>query len=176
MLTIEFLEKVRKKYMEKFGFTEDMANDRIFFISHNNEKLLALIEFYNYMSNDKNLYLFDCDKVEDWNSSPIAQIKFLDRKDEFYLRRLEYIDNNYRGKGYATDFMKGLEKYCKRNDYKTITGELIPLHGENEEYVQKFYERNGFEITIDEQNQKHINKVIKNENIEIQENAEELSL
>ena len=110
--------------------------------------------------------MFDCDKVDDWNASPIAQIKFLDNNDRFYLRRLEFIDNSYKGKGYASDFMKGLEKYCIKNNYKTIAGEMIPLHNESEEYVQKFYEKNGFKIIADEQGQKYINKEINKVDVE----------
>ena len=118
-------------------------------------------------------YLFDANTIDDLYNSPIAQIKFMDDdKTDMFIRRLEFIDNNFKGKGYASALIKCFELYSQNNNYKNIVGELVPLHNEPAEKVTKYYLKNGFEIKTDQNNEPHIFKKIKNINTKIVEGVQ----
>ena len=156
------IEKIKLKYMDKYGLSEEQANDKLVFCKHNN-KLLVGMAFCDKSVQDQNFYLFEADQVDCLYNTPIAQIKFLDdNKPTMFIRRLEFVNDKYKGKGYATSLIKCFEAYCKNNGLEQLTGELIPLHGEQPNKVEKFYLKNGYKISLDQNNQKHISKSIKN--------------
>ena len=52
------------------------------------------------------------------------------------------------------------ESYCQKNDYKNISGEMIPLHDVSEDVVENYYRRNGFDI-VQQDGQKMIDKKVE---------------
>lgn len=172
------LNKAKKLISNKFSIPMSLLDDSACFMERQDGKLLALVSFFNYDLNDNCLYLYDCDTLNQFYTKPIMQIKFQDKKyNEFYLRRLEYCDysnKEYLNKGYASNFMKLLEEFALKNNYKLITGELIPLHGANPQHVEDFYLKNDFKTYIGDNNQKCIFKKINIKKNDFADNEEKL--
>lgn len=163
--------ETREKYKERYDLTDAQADDLIIF-EHNN-KLLVGMAFCDRMLQDQNFYLFDADTITELNNMPIAQIKFLEnQKPIMFIRRLEFVDNSFKGKGYATALLKSFEEYCRQNGYTCITGEFVPLHNEDERKVAKFYDKNGYHFCCDEQGQPHIIKKLEQQKT----NAEDMDM
>jgi hypothetical protein len=138
----------KQKYMDRYDLTENQAKQKMMFFYDDKKELFVAMEFSNYHFQDKNFYLFKANNIDNFSNEPIAQIKFMKQKnDELFIRRLEFINNNYKGKGYASAFIKCFEHFAEKENCKTITGELVPLHNETEQKVKNFYLRNGFVIT-----------------------------
>ena len=161
------MKKIKQIYKDKFNFSDIAADYKIFFDSVDTINL-AGVHLYSDL-NDNNFYLFDCKDAERWDASPIAQIKFqFADNNTIFIRRLEFINNQYKGKGVASKFIKMFENFCTKNGYANIFGEFDPLHGESEEKVKNFYLRNNYEFkTIS--NKLHIYKLLK-QDINIDEN------
>ena len=162
-----FMESIDNKIIEsiksKYDLIDIELEQKLVLHKQPNGKILAGITFYNDLQ-DKCFYLFDIKDngtSEEYEFIPVAQIKFLLYKnDTVFIRRLEFINQDYKGKGYASCLISFFEEYCYRHNYQLITGELIPLHNEPFENVKKFYTRNGYKIsTINGQNM--ISKVVE---------------
>ncbi len=151
-----------KNIKEKYGLIDLEIERNLILHKNKNGEILAGLMLNNFLQ-DKCFYLF---KVElnkeniDEQFSLISQIKFFSNKDSIFIRRLEFTDQNNKGKGYASQMIKYFEEYCDKNDYKSIYGELIPLHNESLEKVEKYYLRNGYKIST-ENGQKMINKTLE---------------
>ena len=161
------IKELKQKLMEKLDIMECFAEDRMFFIQHSKNKMLVGVEMFDYSAQDKYFYLYDSQDilnadVDDFYQ-PVAMIKFMpnqNSKDEMFIRRLEFINDDCRGKGYASCLMKVFESYCAKNGYKTISGELIPLHDIPENIVENYYVKNGFDI-LQPSGQKLIDKKVE---------------
>lgn len=147
------IKELKQKLMEKLDIMECFAEDRMFFIKHSKNKMLVGVEMFDYSAQDKYFYLYDSQDILNTDIDnfyqPVAMIKFMPNqysKDEMFIRRLEFINDDYRGKGYASCLMKVFESYCEKNGYKIIGGELIPLHDIPENIVENYYVKNGFDI------------------------------
>lgn len=172
------LNMAKRLISNKFSIPASLMENSVCFKERKDGKLLALVSFFNYNLNDNCLYLYDCDKLNQFYLQPIMQIKFQDKKyNEFYLRRLEYCDysnKEFIRHGYASDFMALLTEFAKKNNYKLITGELIPLHNADFNHVEKFYLKNDFKIYVGENNQKCIFKMIENKTKNYSDEEEKL--
>ena len=140
------MEKLIEKFIVQFGLDKNFVDSNLVCVKHKNGENLLIHDNFDSQS----LFLYHYDEKKDM-FSPIMQIKYIDRKldkkeKELYIRRLEFIDNNFKGKGYASTFMKGLTRYCIVNNIDYITGEFEPLHNEPVKKVRDFYIRNGFAI------------------------------
>lgn len=163
-----FMENLKKFYMEKYDMSSIDAKYNMFFDKIHHNQVVG-IKLSNTIA-DSNFYLFDCKDKDSLNMNPIAQIKFQLLEDgTVFIRRLEFINNNYKGKGYASKLISLFEKFCIKNGYEKILGEFDPLHGESEETVKNFYLRNNYEFK-NISNKLHIYKLLKqninNENLE----------
>ena len=147
---------------EKYGLIDLEIEQNLVLHKNKNGEILAGLMLNNFLQ-DKCFYLF---KVElekeniDEQFSLISQIKFFSDKNSIFIRRLEFTDQNNKGKGYASQMIKFFEEYCNKNDYKSIYGELIPLHNESLEKVENYYLRNGYTIST-ENGQKMISKSLE---------------
>lgn len=158
------IKQLKQKLMQKLNIEDCFAEDRLFFIQHSKDKMLVGVEFYDACKSDKYFLLYDSQDIlsgQDFNV--LANINFMpnqNKQNEMYIRRLEFLDDSNRNKGYASCMMKLFESYCSKNKYNAISGEFLPLHNATEEVVENYYKRNGFEITK-QGNQKMIYKVVK---------------
>ena len=152
--------------MEKLDIMDCFAEDRLFFMQHSKDKMLVGVEQFDYANQDKYFFLYDSAEIlnsQDDFYGPVAMIKFMpnqNNKDEMFIRRLEFINDNCRGKGYASCLIKLFEAYCEKNNYKNISGEMIPLHGVPEDVVENYYVKNGFTISQSD-GQKMIDKKVQ---------------
>lgn len=165
----------KERLMYKLDIGECFAEDRMFFMQYSKDKVLAGVEFYDSSMQDKLFFLYDSQDVlskdEDDFIQPVAMIKYMPHendKSDMFIRRLEFINDAYRGKGYASCFIKLFEAYCNKNKFNSLSGELIPLHNVPEEIVQGYYEKNGFTVTAPN-GQKLINKPVEKQEQEIVE-------
>lgn len=155
------IKTIKQKIMDRFDLIESQASNNLVFFEHGNKILVGMF-LYNYASSEQNYYLYDGDKLDEFTAGLIAQIKCLpENKPTMFIRRLEFADNSYKGKGYASALIQCFEHYCAKNGFTTITGEFIPLHNEPEQKVAAYYRKNGYDIIKDQQGQNHIYKKIK---------------
>lgn len=160
------IKQCKTKLMEKLDILDCFAEDRLFFIEHSKGKVLVGVEQFDYSNQDKYFFLYDGADIlnsEDDFYGPVAMIKFMpnqNNNNEMFIRRLEFINDNCRGKGYASCLIKLFEAYCHKNGYKNMGGEMIPLHDVPEQVVENYYKKNGFTITAP-QGQKLIDKKIE---------------
>ena len=157
------LDKIKQEYKNRYNLSQDEIENNLIFAKTKDEKIVVGMPFFN-QSQDNSFYLFDGEKYMDLYNEPIAQIKFFLDKDNksAYIRRLEFVNNNYKGKGYATMLMKCFEKYCQKNNIFSLEGEFIPLHNESPEKVRKYYKRNGFSFKK-VNGQEYISKILQDE-------------
>lgn len=155
------LNSIKQKFMDKYCLDNEQANKNLVFCEFK-DKIYVGLSLCDSGLQDQNFYFYDAEKVDDFCTPPIAQIKFMtDNKPAMFIRRLEFVDFSYKGKGYASKFMQSFEAYCINNNFNHIFGELIPLHNESEQKVENYYIKNGFKIVKDENGQKIIHKDIK---------------
>lgn len=162
----QYIKQLKQRLMQKLDIKDCFAEDRLFFMQHSKDKILVGVEQFNCASQDKYFFLFDSTEIlnsKDDCYGPVAMIKFMPNqknKNDMFIRRLEFINDSCRGKGYASCMMKLFESYCSKNKYNAISGEFLPLHNVTEEVVENYYKRNGFKITKQGE-QKMIYKVVK---------------
>ena len=159
--------KIIEKIKEKFCLSDIEVKLNLVVHKHKNGEIIVGLTLDNHQQ-DKCFYLFSVKPNEEHNSNenfelkPIAHIKFIPSKNSIFIRKLEYINWTYKGKGYASQMIKCFEQYCKNNNYAEIIGELIPLYDEPLEKVENYYKRNGFEIKEDtNSSQKLIRKTLE---------------
>lgn len=157
------LGKIKQEYANRYSLSQDEVENYLVFAKTKEGKIVVGMPFFN-QSQDNSFYLFDGEKYMDLYNEPIAQIKFFLDKDNksAYIRRLEFVNNNYKGKGYATMLMKCFEKYCQKNNIFSLEGEFIPLHNESPEKVRNYYKRNGFSFKK-VNGQEYISKTLQDE-------------
>ena len=166
MNTQQCIKEIKQKLMKKFDIDDCFAKDKLFFMQHSKNKMLVGVEQSDYSIQDKYFFLFDSAQIlnsQDDFYGPVAMIKFMPnqkKKGEMFIRRLEFINDSCRGKGYASCLIKLFESYCQKNDYKNISGEMIPLHDVSEDVVENYYRRNGFDI-VQQDGQKMIDKKVE---------------
>ncbi|MBQ0017265.1 MAG: GNAT family N-acetyltransferase, partial [Clostridiales bacterium] len=125
--------------------------------------------FYITMNFENNVfYIFDSKTCNELENRPIAQIKYIPNllnDKQMFIRRLEFINNDYSKKGIASLMLKCFEEFCKNNGFTSITGEFDPLHNVSPVVVEKFYRRNGYNIVNGKDNKPMIEKnILENKN------------
>lgn len=163
------LAQAKQKVMDKYCLTEGQLEENALFVNVNGDYFVAIDFASSGNGFERCLYFIECSRLNDFSTIPTLQIKYQTNqlnkninKGDFFVRRLEYVDYSFKGKGYASVFMDVAKEFAKQMGCKNIVGELIPLHGESSEKVEHFYRKNNFEIATREDGQQVINFAINN--------------